>query len=70
MLCVAGEAPEQQTLRVVKAAAYAKGNTASGGAGKQVELENGARIQVPDYINEGEEIVVKCDTATFVKRAG
>ena len=62
-----GEAPEQQVLAVVKAAAHTKGNTASAG-GKMVQLENGTSLQVPLYVVEGDNIVVKTDTGTFVRR--
>lgn len=64
----AGEAPEQQTLTVTKAAAHAKGNTASG-SGNIVQLETGVSIQVPAYVKEGDQLVVNTDTGAFVKRA-
>ena len=65
---IAGEAPEQQTLTVTKAAAHAKGNTASSG-GKLVQLETGVSISVPAYVKEGDRLVVNTETGTFVKRA-
>ena len=45
-----------------------KGNTAQGGS-KEVELENGMRLQTPLFINEGDVIRVNSQTGEYVERA-
>lgn len=45
-----------------------KGNTAQG-ASKEVELENGMRLQAPLFINEGDMVRVNTQTGQYVERA-
>ncbi|MCL2629422.1 MAG: elongation factor P [Alphaproteobacteria bacterium] len=45
-----------------------KGQTASG-SGKPAILENGVRVQVPTFIEQGERIVVNTETLEYVERA-
>ena len=44
-----------------------KGSTASGG-GKLATLENGVKIQVPFFIEEGDRIIVNTSTNEYVER--
>ena len=44
-----------------------KGNTAQGGS-KEVELENGLKIQAPLFINEGDVIRLNTQTGLYVER--
>lgn len=44
-----------------------KGSTASGG-GKLATLENGVKIQVPFFIEEGDRIIVNTSTSEYVER--
>ncbi|QQG46374.1 MAG: elongation factor P [Candidatus Niyogibacteria bacterium] len=54
---------------VVKSAPPAdKGNTAQGGS-KEIELENGLRIQAPLFINEGDIVRVNTQTGEYAERA-
>ena len=45
-----------------------KGDTAQGGS-KPATLESGAVVNVPLFINEGEEIKVDTRTGTYLERA-
>lgn len=45
-----------------------KGNTAQGGS-KEIELENGLKIQAPLFINEGDVIRINTQTGNYVERA-
>ena len=45
-----------------------RGNTVQGGS-KEVELENGMRLQTPLFINEGDIIRVNSQTGEYVERA-
>ena len=44
-----------------------RGNTANGG-GKLAVLENGVKIQVPFFVEEGDKIVVNTETSEYVER--
>lgn len=46
-----------------------KGSTASGG-GKLATLENGIKIQVPFFIEEGDKVIVNTDSGEYVERVG
>jgi elongation factor P len=53
---------------VVSAPPGVKGNSA-GNVNKQVEIETGAIISVPMFIEEGEVIRINTDTGEYVERA-
>jgi len=61
------ELPPQVKLKVVKAAPGIKGDTVSGGT-KKVELETGLVLDVPLFINEGENIIVDTRNGEYVSR--
>jgi elongation factor P len=60
--------PVKMDLKVVSAPPGVKGNSA-GNVNKQVELETGAKINVPMFINEGDIIRINTDTGEYVERA-
>lgn len=60
--------PIKVELKVVMAPPGVKGNSA-GNVTKTVELETGAQINVPMFINEGDVIRINTDTEEYVERA-
>jgi elongation factor P len=60
--------PIKMEFKVVSAPPSVKGNSA-GNVNKQVEIETGAQINVPLFINEGDIIRVNTDTGEYVERA-
>ena len=54
-------------LRVVKADPWVKGDTASGSS-KPAELETGLVVQVPPFIEEGENVRIDTRTGQYVER--
>jgi len=59
--------PIKMEFKVVSAPPGVKGNSA-GNVNKTVELETGAEISVPMFINEGDVIRVNTDTEEYVER--
>ncbi|MEI7452264.1 MAG: elongation factor P [Candidatus Falkowbacteria bacterium] len=64
---VAINLPVKMEFKVVMAPPAIKGNSV-GSVTKQVELETGATINVPVFIEEGEMIRVNTDTGEYVER--
>lgn len=60
--------PKKVTLKVVSAPGGDKGNSASATT-KEVELETGIKIQAPQFIKEGDNIVVDTRDGSYVERA-
>lgn len=60
--------PIKMDFKVVSAPPGVKGNSA-GNVNKQVEIETGAKIGVPMFINEGDMIRINTDTGEYVERA-
>lgn len=60
--------PIKMTFKVVSAPPAVKGNSV-GSVTKVAELETGAKINVPVFIEEGETIVINTDTGEYVERA-
>lgn len=60
--------PIKMEFKVVSAPPSVKGNSA-GNVNKQVEIETGALINVPLFINEGDMIRINTDTGEYVERA-
>ena len=54
-------------LLVTMAGPHTRGNTASSG-GMTVELETGAKLVVPAFVKEGDQVVVDTASGTFVRR--
>lgn len=65
---VAIELPIKMEFKVISAPPGVKGNSA-GNVTKQVELETGAKVNVPLFINEGDIIRINTDTGEYVERA-
>jgi len=60
--------PIKMDFKVISAPPGVKGNSVSN-ATKQVELETGAKVNAPLFINEGDMIRVNTDTGEYVERA-
>ncbi len=60
--------PEKVTLTVTKADPAVKGNTATN-ATKDCEVETGYTLQVPLFINEGDQIIINTNTGKYDKRS-
>ncbi len=59
--------PKKIKLKVVEAPPGVKGDSASS-ATKTVKLETGYNLNVPLFINEGDEIIVNTETGEYVER--
>lgn len=66
---VSVELPIKIALTVTQAMEGAKGDTASGGGTKEIELETGLRIQAPLFISSGEKVYVNTETGKYVEKA-
>lgn len=62
------ELPIKMDFKVISAPPAIKGNSV-GNITKQVELETGAKIDVPIFINEGDMVKINTDTGEYVERA-
>lgn len=60
--------PIKMDFKVVSAPPGVKGNSA-GNVNKVVEIETGAKISVPMFINEGDTIKINTETGEYVERA-
>ena len=64
---VAIDLPVKIALKVVSAPPGVKGNS-TGSVTKQIELETGAKINAPLFINEGDVIKVNTETEEYAER--
>ena len=62
------ELPNKVKLKVTTSPPGAKGDTASGTAMKEIELETGAKIMAPVFIKEGEVVAVKTEDGSYAER--
>lgn len=62
------ELPVKMDFEVTSAPPGVKGNSA-GNVTKQVEIETGAILNAPMFINQGDKIKVNTDTGEYVERA-
>lgn len=60
--------PKKIQYKVVSSPMAVKGDTAGGNVTKQVELDNGLKVNVPIFIKEGEQILVNTDDGTYTER--
>ncbi len=60
--------PIKICLKVISSPPGVKGNSA-GNVTKTVQLETGAEINAPMFINEGDMVIVNTDTEEYVSRA-
>lgn len=65
---MAVELPIKMVFKVTSAPPGVKGNSA-GNVNKVVEIETGAEVSVPMFINEGDEIRINTDSGEYVERA-
>lgn len=59
--------PVKMDFEVVEAPPAIKGNTAQGGT-KVVELEGGAKVSAPLFVNEGDIVRINTETGQYVER--
>jgi len=59
--------PIKMQFKIVEAPPGIRGDTAKGGT-KQVKIDTGATLNVPLFVNEGDEIVVNTETGEYVER--
>jgi len=59
--------PVKMDFLIKEAPPSIRGNTANGG-GKVAVLENGVKIQVPFFVEEGDHVVVNTETGEYVER--
>ncbi len=62
---VAIQLPKKVNYMVKTAPPAVKGDSSSGNVTKEIELENGLKIQAPIFIKEGEEIMVNTETGEY-----
>jgi len=62
------ELPETVILEVTETEPTVKGQTAASSS-KPAILENGVRIMVPPFVDQGAKVVVNTEDATYAKRA-
>lgn len=60
--------PKKIQYTVKSAPPAVKGDTASGNVTKEVDLDNGMKLQVPIFIREGDEVLVNADTGLYSER--
>lgn len=60
--------PEHVTLAVTETEPVVKGQTAANSY-KPAILENGIRVTVPPFINEGDKLIIRTSDAEYVERA-
>ncbi len=60
--------PQQVTLSVRETEPVVKGQTAANSY-KPAVLENGVKVMVPPFVNEGEKIVVDTEEVAYLRRA-
>ncbi len=59
--------PIKMQFKIVEAPPGIRGDTATGGT-KQVKIDTGATLNVPLFVNEGDEIIVNTETGQYVER--
>jgi len=65
---VAVDLPKKVTYTVKYAPPAEKGDTAGGNVTKEVELENGLKVQAPIFIKDGDQILVNTETGAYDSR--
>ena len=60
--------PETMIFEVLEAEPVVKGQTAAS-SNKPAVLENGLRVMVPPFVEQGNKIVVNTSDSTYLKRA-
>ena len=60
--------PETMIFEVIESEPVVKGQTAAS-SNKPAVLENGLRIMVPPFVEQGNKVVVNTSDGTYLKRA-
>jgi elongation factor P len=66
---VALQVPRKMTFKIAETMPAVKGDTASGNVTKEAKTDNGFLVQVPLFINQGDEVVINTETGEYVERA-
>ena len=66
---IALQLPKKMTFKITETMPAVKGDTASGNVTKEATADNGLKIRVPLFINEGEDVIVNTETGDYVERA-
>ena len=62
------EPPQKVQYTVVYTEPAIKGDTASGNVLKEAEMDNGLKVKVPAFINQGDEILINTESGDYVER--
>jgi len=66
---IALQLPKKMTFKITETMPAVKGDTASGNVTKEAKTDNGFEVQVPLFVNEGDDVVINTDTCEYVERA-
>jgi len=61
--------PKKLKFKIIETEPAMKGDTASGNVTKEAKVDAGFFVQVPIFINQGDEIIVNTETGSYVERA-
>ena len=65
---IAVSLPQKIEYTIAYTEPVVKGDTASGGVLKEAEMDNGLKVKVPAFINQGERIMVNTESGAYVER--
>ncbi|MFH0805149.1 MAG: elongation factor P [Patescibacteria group bacterium] len=63
------ELPNKLQLKIVMAPPGVRGDTAQGSVMKKATLETGQVVDVPLFVNQGDEVIVNTETGKYVSKA-
>lgn len=66
---IALQVPKKMTFKIVETDPAVRGDTASGNVTKEARMDTGFMVQVPIFLNQGDEIIVNTETEQYVERA-
>ncbi|MFZ6015392.1 MAG: elongation factor P [Patescibacteria group bacterium] len=66
---IALQVPKKMKFTIVETTPAVKGDTASGNVTKEAKTDTGFYVQVPIFLNQGDEIIVNTETGEYVERA-
>jgi len=66
---VALQLPKKMIFSISETMPAVKGDTASGNVTKEAKTDAGFMVQVPLFINQGDQVVINTDTGEYVERA-
>ncbi|MDF1496434.1 MAG: elongation factor P [Patescibacteria group bacterium] len=68
-LPIAVQVPKKMKFTIVETAPAVKGDTASGNVTKEAKTDTGFSVQVPIFLNQGDDVIVNTETGEYVERA-